>query len=276
MSLDIGDALRSGIDDVTSENGVLVGAVLLLYSLGALVVNESLAAELLTLVFESGIYSAEQRAAIESFGAGTPFALGVGLPLTAVLVVVVTLLGELVRYWAIRTFAGPAETATDSFGDRAPMAVVLGGAVALAVLVFQSVLPVVGQLGGLATTLVGSIVGPVVALALLTVFVYVRQEIALTDSGYGETVRNSFARFMDDPVSIIVLLVVLGLFGLVGSLPGLVLGFLGGSVSVGGLSGAVISRLLSAVLGTVFQLLGIAVVTDAYVQVRASARESAA
>lgn len=276
MSLDIGDALRNGIDDLTSENGVLVGAVLLLYSLGALVVNESLAAELLTLVFESGIYSAEQRAAIESFGAGTPFALGVGLPLTAVLVVVVTLLGELVRYWAIRTFAGPAETAADAFGERVPMAVVLGGGVALAVLLFQSVLPVVGQLGGLATTLVGSIVGPVVGLALLTVFVYLRQEIALNEGGYGETLRNSFARFMDDPVSIIVLLVILGLFGLVGSLPGFVLGFLGGPVSVAGLSGAVISRLLSVVLGTVFQLLGIAVVTDAYVQVRASARESAA
>ncbi|MBX0287279.1 hypothetical protein [Haloarcula salinisoli] len=272
MSLDIGDALRSGIDAVTSEDGLLVGAVFLLYSLGSLVVNESLAAELLTLVFESGVYTAEQRAAIESFGGTSPFALGVGLPVTAVLVVVVALAGELVRYWAIRTFAGPAETATGGLGDRAVMAVVLGGTIALTTLLFQSVLPVVGQLGGLATTLVGSIAGPLGGLVLVTVFVYLRQEIALNDDGYGATVRNSVARFLDDPVSIIVLLVILGLFGLLGSLPGLLVGFLGATDTVL----TIVSRLLATLLGTVFQVLGVAVVTDAYLQVRASARESAA
>jgi len=272
MSLDISDALHSGIDAVRSEDGLLVGAVFLLYSLGSLVVNESLAAELLALVFESGVYTAEQRAAIESFGGASPFALGIGLPATAVLVVVVALAGELVRYWAIRTFAGPAETATDALGDRAVMAVVLGGTVALTTLVFQSVLPVVGQLGGVATTLAGSIVGPLAGLVLVTVFVYLRQEIALDDGGYGATVRHSVARFLEDPVSTIVLLVVLGLFGLVGSIPGLLTGVLGANTSVL----TVVSRLLSAVLGTVFQVLGIAVVTDAYLQVRTSARESAA
>jgi len=270
MSLDIGDALRSGIDALTSEDGLLVGAVFLLYSLGSLVVNESLAAELLTLVFESGAYTAEQRAAIESFGGASPFALGVGLPVTVLLVVVVALAGELVRYWAIRSFAGPAETATESPGDRAVMAVVLGGAVALTTLLFQSVLPVVGQLGGLATTLVGSVVGPLGGLVLLTVFVYLRQEIALNDGGYGATVRNSVARFLDDPVSVVVLLVLLGLVGLLGSLPVVLTGFLGGS----GTALTVGTRLVSTLLGTVFQVVGIAVVTDAYVQVRASARES--
>jgi len=276
MSLDIGTALRSGIDDLTSETGALVGAVFLLYNLGAVVVNESLTAELFALLYERGVYTEAERAVIESASGGTPFALGIGLSLTVVLVVVITLLGELVRYWAIRLFAGADETATASFGDRAVMAVLLGGGVAVTVLVFQSVLPIAGQLGGVATTLVGSIAGPVVGLVLLTVFVYLRQEIALNDGGYGETLRNSFARFMDDPASIIVLLLVLGLFGLLGSLPGFVTGFLGGSSAVGGLSLAVVSRLVSAVLGTVFQTLGIAVVTDAYLQVRASARESAA
>jgi len=275
MSLDIGAALRSGVDDLASETGVLVGAVFLLYSLGFLVVNESLVAELLTLVFESSVYTAEQRAAIESAGGGVPFALGVGLPVSVVLVVLVALGGELVRYWAIRSFAGPAETATASAGDHAGMAVVLGGTVALVTLVFQSVLPVVGQLGGLATTLVGSIAGPMVGLALVTIFVYLRQEIALNDGGYGATVRNSVARFLDDPVSIILLLVVLGLFGLVGGLPGLVTGFVGADASVAGIPLTVASRLLSTLLGTVVQVLGIAVVTDAYLQVRTSARESA-
>ena len=155
------------------------------------------------------------------------------------------------------------------------MAVVLGGTVALTTLLFQSVLPVVGQLGGLATTLVGSIAGPLGGLVLLTVFVYLRQEIALNDGGYGATVRHSVARFLDDPVSIGVVLVVLGLFGLVGAIPGVVTGFVGADASVAGVSLTVVSRLLSTLLSTVFQVLGIAVVTDAYLQVRASAREAA-
>jgi len=276
MSLDVGQALRSGIDDLTSETGVLVGAVFLLYSLASLVVNQSLAAELLERVFAT--YTPEQREAIESFGGGatsTPFALDIGLPIVVVLVVLVALVGELVRYWAIRSFAGPDETATPEFGDRAVMAAVLGGGVALAVLLFQSVLPTVGQLGGLATTLIGSIVGPVVGLVLVTVFVYLRQEIALSDGGYAATVRQSFARFMDDPVSIIVLLVVLGILGLLGGIPGVVVTFTVGTGSVAGLPLAAVSGVFSTVLSTVFQILGIAAVTDAYVQVRTSAAESA-
>lgn len=275
MSLDIGTALRRGFDDLTSETGLLVGAVVLLYNLGALVANESLGAALLELVFERGGYTEQQRAAVESFGGGTPFALDVGLPVIVAMVVVVALVGELVRFWGIRLFAGPAETATDDPTARAPMAVLLGGAVAVSLLAFQQVLPVAGQLGGPATTIVGSIVGPIGGLILLTVFVYLRQEIALADGGYGATVQNSLARFMDDPVSITVLLVILGIVGFVAGAPTFVLTFLGGSVSVAGVSGTVFARLLSTVFGALVQTLGIAVVTDAYVQVRASARESA-
>lgn len=275
MDLDIGDALRGGIDTVRSEDGLLVGMVFVLYSLGSLVVNESLTAELLTFVYERGAYTAEQQAAIDSVGGGSPFALGVGLLAAGLLVAIVSLAGELVRYWAIRTFAGPVETATDSLGDRAVMAVALGGAVALTTLLFQSVLPVVGQIGGIATTLVGSIVGPLGGLILMTVFIYLRQEIALNDGDYGTTVRNSVARFLDDPVPAILLLVVLGLLGLVGGLASVVTGFIGADTSVAGISLTVVSRLLSAVLGAVVQVYGIAVVTDAYLQVRTSASESA-
>lgn len=269
MSIDIGQALRSGIDDLASETGVLVGAVFLLYNLGSLVAGESFAAATLELLFERGVYSSAEREAIQSFGGSTPLALDLALPIIAVLLVVVTLIGELVRYWGIRSFAGPAETATDAFGDRVVMVLVLGGAVALGQLLFSSVLPIAGQLGGLATTLIGSIVGPVAGLVILAVFVYLRQEIALNDGGYGTTVKRSFARFMDDPVSILVLLVILGIIGVVASLPGTVVGFIGGgdTLRVGG-------RLFGTVLGTVVQVLGIAVVTDAYIQIRADARDS--
>jgi hypothetical protein len=273
MSLDIGDALRSGVDDLLSETGVLVGGVVLLYSLGALVANETLGDALLTLMFESGVYSTAQQEAIQSFGGGTPFSLGVGLAIAAALAVVVTALGELVRFWAIRQFAGPGETKLPA-SDRAAMALLLGGTVAVLLLFFQQVLPIAGQLGGTALGIVGSIVGPIGGLVLLTVFVYLRQEIALGEGGVLATLRRSFARFMDDPVSIIVLMVVLGIAGFAASVPTFAIGFLGGSSSVGGLSLTVISRLLSTLLGVVFQTLGIAVVTDAYLQVRASSESS--
>lgn len=274
MSLDIGDALRSGVDDLVSETGLLVGGVVLLYSLGALVANETFGDALLTLLFESGAYSTAQREAIQSFGGGTPFSLGLGVVVAAALAVMVTVLGELVRFWAIRQFAGPGETKLPA-SDRAAMALLLGGTVAVLLLFFQQVLPIVGQLASTAVGLVGSIVGPIGGLVLLTVFVYLRQEIALDDGGVLETVRRSLARFMDDPVSIIVLMFVLGIAGFAASVPTFAIGFLGGSSSVGGLSLTVVSRLLSTLLGVVFQTLGIAVVTDAYVQVRASAEESA-
>lgn len=272
MALDIGDALRSGIDDLTSETGLLVGAVVLLYSLGALVVNQSLGAALLNLMFERGVYGTAEREAIQSFSGGSPFSLGIDLAVAGVLAVIITLLGELVRFWAIRQFAGPEETKLPA-SDRAAMAAVLGGAVAVLLLFFQQVLPIVGQLGGTVMGLVGSIVGPIGGIVLLTVFVYLRQEIALDDGGYGATVRRSLARFMDEP-TVLVLLLVLGIVGILGSAPTFAIGFLGRSMSVGGISVTVISQLLSVLLNTVFVTLGIAAITDAYLQVRASAEES--
>jgi hypothetical protein len=269
MSLDIGQALRSGIDDIASETGVLVGAVFLLYNLASLVVGESFSAATLELLFERGVYSTAEREAIESLGGSTPLALDLALPIVAVLLVVVTLVGELVRYWGIRSFAGPAETATDAIGDRVAMMLVLGGGVALLQVFFSSVLPIAGQLGGLATTLIGSFLGPVVSFVILAVFVYLRQEIALNDGGYATTVKRSFARFMDDPASILAVLLILGIVGVIGSLPGTIIGFVGGGTTI-----TLAGRLLSTVLRTVTGLLGIAVVTDAYIQVRAAARES--
>jgi hypothetical protein len=149
------------------------------------------------------------------------------------------------------------------------MMLVLGGGVALLQVFFSSVLPIAGQLGGLATTLIGSFLGPVVSLVILAVFVYLRQEIALNDGGYATTVKRSFARFMDDPASILAVLLILGIVGVIGSLPGTIIGFVGGGTTI-----TLAGRLLSTVLRTVTGLLGIAVVTDAYIQVRAAARES--
>ncbi|WP_254279193.1 hypothetical protein [Haloarcula marina] len=273
MSLDIGAALRRGFDDLTSETGLLVVAVLVLYNLGNLVATQSFSSELLDIVFESGAYTEAQQQAIASFAANFPFALDFGIALATVLVLLFVLAGELVRFWAIRSFAGPSETAVGSAAERAGMVLVLGGGVAVLLFVLGSVAPTLGQIYGPLGSILGSLLGFVGSLVLLTVFVYLRQEIALNDGGYGETVRNSFARFMDDPASIIVLLVVLGLFGLVASVPTFLSAFLGPG-PVAGVSGPVLLSVVSTVLNAVFQALGIAAVTAAYLQVRASAAEA--
>ena len=126
MSLDIGDALRSGIDDLTSETGLLVGAVVFLYSLGALVANESLGAALLSRLFESGVYTAAQREAIQSFGRRTPFSLGAGVavaPPPAGVAAPLRARGRVCAPWAC---AGPAGAAAPP--RRAPTAAPRAGA----------------------------------------------------------------------------------------------------------------------------------------------------
>ncbi|QIO23891.1 hypothetical protein [Haloarcula sp. JP-L23] len=273
MSLDIGAALRTGFDDLTSESGVLVVAVLVVLNLGSLVANESFTKEMMQFVFENGGYTPEQQQMMASFTGNYPLAIDVGLGVAVALALLLVLVGEFVRFWAIRTFAGPSETAVESPAERVSHVLVLGGGVAVLLFVFGSVAPLAGQLVGPLVGSVGSLVGSVGSLVLLTVFVYLRQEIALNDGGYGATVKNSFARFMDDPASIIVLLVVLGLFGLVAAIP-TVLTFFDIAPGVAGISGRVVLNVVATVIRAVFQTLGIAAVTAAYLQVRSSAAPS--
>jgi len=114
----------------------------------------------------------------------------------------------------------------------------------------------------------------------MLVFVYLRQVIALEDEGWFDTVTRSFELFTADPLPIAGILFVLGFSGfLVASGVPLALTFFvfdGGAAATTGSTlenPQALVALLGVVLGVIFQVLGIAVVTDAYEQARAAADE---
>lgn len=275
MALQIGDALRSGLDTLLSEDGLLITGVFLLFNLGNTVASSTFTAALFDEMMNMGGPAGPGSAA----GAGAPgfsvsdftgpFSLDVAMPVAVVMVLLFLLIGQLIKFWGIRLFAEPREIMDENTSDRAVMAVVLGGGVAVltfALSMSSSALNASGRplLGGLAG-LVGGLLSLVVGLAL----VYLLQSIALYDGGYVATLKHSVARFMDAPAQIIVLLFLLALLGIIPGIPStasVVSMVLPGTFNLPSQS---ILQVVSMVLNAPVQAFSLAVITDAYLQVRA-------
>lgn len=275
MALQISDALRSGIDTLLSEDGLLITGVFLLFNLGNTVANSSFTAALFDEVMDMGAPAGPGGSA----GAGAPgfsmadftgpFSLDVAVPVAVAMVLLFLVIGQLIKFWGIRLFAEPQETMDKNTSDRAVMAVLLGGGVAVltfAVSMSSTALNVSGRplLGGLA-----GLVGALLSLILGLAFVYLLQSIALYDGGYVETLKHCVARFMDAPAQIIVLLFVLLLLGIIPGIPStasIISVILPGSFDLPSQS---ILQVASMVLNAPVQAFSLAVITDAYLQVRA-------
>jgi hypothetical protein len=280
MALQIGDALRSGIDDLLSENGLLLTGVFLLYNLGNTVANSSFT----QAMFDQLTAGGGPTGAGGPGGAGTPgfsmsdfagpFGLDVALPIAVVLVLLFLIIGQLVKFWGIRLFADQSEIRSDNTSERAVMAVVLGGGIAIVVFAVsmsstffqlngQAILSLLASAGSLLASLV-------VGLAL----VYLLQSIALFDGGYVETLKHSVARFMDAPAQIIVLLFLLFLLGIIPGIPSaasFLSVFLPDAFDLPSQS---ILQVASMVLNAPVQAFSLAVITDAYIQVRSTEEQS--
>jgi len=275
MALQIGDALRSGIDTLLSEDGLLITGVFLLFNLGNTVASSTFTEALFDEVMDMGGPGGPGGAG----GAGTPgfsvadftgpFSLDVAIPVAVAMVLLFLVIGQLIKFWGIRLFAESQEIMDENTSDRAVMAVVLGGGVA--VLTFAASIsstalnvsgrPLLGGLAGLLSALLSLIVG--------LAFVYLLQSIALYDGGYVETLKHCVARFMDAPAQIIVLLFILFLLGIIPGIPStasVISVFLPGSFDLPSQS---ILQVASMVLNAPVQAFSLAVITDAYLQVRA-------
>jgi len=274
MALQIGDALRSGFDDLLSEDGLLITGVFLLYNLGNTVANSSFT----QAMFDQLMAGGGPTGAGGPGGAGAPgfsvsdftgpFGLDIAAPIAVVLVLLFLVIGQLVKFWGIRLFADPHETMEDNTSGRAVMAVVLGGGIAVLTFAFSmsstalnlSGRPLIGGLAGI----VGGLLSLIVGLA----FVYLLQSIALYDGGYVETLKHCVARFMDAPAQIIVLLFLLFLLGIIPGIPStasVLSVFLPGTFDLPSQS---ILQVASMVLNAPVQAFSLAVITDAYIQVR--------
>jgi len=275
MALQISDALRSGIDTLLSEDGLLITGVFLLFNLGNTVASSTFTEALFDDVIDMGGPGGPGGSA----GAGAPgfsmadftgpFSLDVAVPVAIAMVLLLLVIGQLIKFWGIRLFAEPQEIMDENTSERAVMAVALGGGVAVltfAASMSSTALNVSGRplLGGLAG-LVSGLLSLIVGLA----FVYLLQSIALYDGGYVDTLKHSVARFMDAPAQIIVLLFVLFLLGLIPAIPtmaSVVSMVLPGAFDLPSQS---ILQVTSMVLNAPVKAFSLAVITDAYLQVRA-------
>lgn len=256
MSFDVSQVLRRGYDDVTSNAGLNVFSAFLVFNVVYNAVSGSFREQLLSWLASGrpGLYFSP------------PFDIGLlrfDLPLAvlAILTVAVVLANEAVRCWAIQAFV---DSPVPTLRERARIIVVVGGGVALFVYTIRQILPVAwaGQ-GGVGMFLVASTAGFAAAPVLL-VTVYFTQEIALTDAGSAEVVRDGLARFRDTFVRIFGLLLLLVLLGELLVLPTAVLSRV--TTLRVGTTLWLLTELLNHVLFAALSTYSTAVITEAYLQ----------
>lgn len=270
MSVEVGPSFRNGLQETFSPRGLVVGLLLLVMAVGNLYVQQSIQRHVQEWFIGFVADGEAQQQAMAQAGSGLPFALDVALPVLLILTLAFLLVNEVIRLVGIRLFGSesnepmPFGDVSQNFGPAVLKVLVLGGALAF-VVTLVNVIPLLGQ---------------IIGWVLVLLFVYLRQVIALEDLGFVETVKRSFSLFMEDPAPIAAILFVLGVAGLVvaGGVP-FALGFFvfsgEGAASSGSLlqNTTAMTQLLGAALAVLFQVLGIATVTDAYKQARESVEE---
>lgn len=263
MVLDINRALRTGLDNLRSEAGVAVTAVLLVFQLCYGVVLDSFRQRLVGLVYSD---SPPGQAGIEVLKA-----VELSLPVLVGLALVGIVLNEVIRFWAIRRFADNSTLRVDDAGQRLRVLLAVGGGFALVLFTFQQLLPILGFVWGLDAASAFSQASTFVSLLLVGVAVFLRQEIALNDGCVRQTLRNSVVRFLQEPVPILGLLVLLGVVGLAAGIPQMLTMALSSAGAVAGVPVETAGQVVGVALMAVVQTLSIAAITDAYLQVRADA-----
>lgn len=271
MVLDIGRALRTGFAQLGSETGLVVVAVLIAFQVGYGVVLDSLRQQLAALVATGGPPGGPRVGVIATATEWGPLTLETSLPVLAGLTILGVVCNEVIRFWAIRRFAGPSAARAKDAGQRLRVLLVLGGSFAILLFGLQHVIPILGLAWGLDTMGAFSRIGVALSLLLFGVAVYLRQEIALNDGCIRGTVRNSVVRFLQEPVPILGLLVLLGVIGFVAGIPQALGMILGGDGIVAGVPVGILAQVVGVALTAVVQTLSIAAITDAYVQVRMDA-----
>ncbi|MGB9933182.1 hypothetical protein [Haloarcula amylolytica] len=241
MALQIGRAFQDGLDEFLSERGAVFAGAFIVLGLANGIVWASLSQGLLDMFLEMLPSSAQANQA--SMGSNTALALDIPVAVAAVGALALFVVSEALNIVAIRAFASDTtDPIPDSVGRRLGKTV----AVAIGAGVFTAIAVGAGFL---------LLVIPGLVLALL--FFFVRQEIALNDSGVFESISNSISIVTDNLLATFVLAIVLAVLGLV---VGLVFSYL--PVSLPPMVLTTASTILSSVVG----VFSIAVTTVAYLQ----------
>ncbi|AUG46520.1 hypothetical protein BVU17_02925 [Haloarcula taiwanensis] len=241
MALQIGRAFQDGIDELLSERGAVFAGVFIVYGLLSSVVWASLSQAFTELFL--GQLPSDAQVNQAAMAGGTPLALDLPLAVAGVGALVLLVVNEALNVVAIRAFAsGDREPIPDNVGRR------LGKTVAVAIV------------AGILTTIavgIGIILLVIPGLVFALLFFFVRQEIALNDSGVIESISNSVSVVIDNLLATFVLAVVLSVLGLV----------LGGGFSFLPVPlPPMVLTTVSTVFSSVVSVFSIAVTTVAYLQ----------
>lgn len=241
MALQIGRAFQDGIDELLSERGAVFAGVFIVYGLLSSVVWASLSQAFTELFL--GQLPSDAQVNQAAMAGGTPLALDLPLAVAAVGALVLFVVNEALNIVAVRAFASDdREPIPDNVGRR------LGKTVGIAIA------------AGILTTIavgVGLVLLIIPGLVFALLFFFVRQEIALNDSGIIESISNSVSIVTDNLLAAFVLAVVLAVLGFV----------LGGAFSLLPISlPPMVLTTVSTVLSSVVGVFSIAVTTVAYLQ----------
>ncbi|WP_324757163.1 hypothetical protein [Haloarcula montana] len=249
MSLDIGDAISNGFERLTDRNGLLLLGVFVAFGLVNTVVGQSFFTAYLEFVrssFETmpgGPGMGDQPFPFAPGGQSMPFSLPLSLPVVAALSLGLAVLSEALRIVTIRVIASDErttipDTATRNIGMATVTAFLLGLVVNIAIgigLVF--------------------LILPGVFLAVS--FYFVRPAIALEDKGI-DALSRSWELATGNRLDLFLLLVLVWFISLLASIPATILNF------VSPIAGALVGVVVNAVV----LVFGIAVATDAFLQLR--------
>lgn len=244
MALQIGRAFQDGIDEFLSERGAVFAGAFIVLGLVNGIIWASLTKRLTELFIGSLPSDAQTQAAI---GGTAPLALDIPIVVAAVGALGLFVVSEALNIVAIRAFASDAtDPIPDNVGRR------LGKTVAVAI--------AVGVLTAIAVGM-GLILLVIPGLVLALLFFFVRQEIALNDSGVIESITNSISIVTDNLLATFGIAIVLTVLGLV---IGAASAFLPVPLS------PMVSTTASTILSGVVGVFSIAVTTVAYLQVTES------
>lgn len=274
MTLDIGEAVRDGVDRATERNGLALMGAFILLGVASAVVTQTLTAELVAEFPQQ-----QERPALSPENLG-PTPLALPLPFGAALAAAfaLALVAEALYIVAVRTFVSDERSTVPGEFVRRRIAWVtingfLGGVVVLTLLILPLVVAfllaggvqlAVGRVAGLVALLGGLLVGGVIAAFLYIAFFFVRQEIAVEDKNFIDALADSWTLTGDSRIELFVLALVILVVELLARFPYLGLDVVEQPTSL--LVGTLV--LLGTVISAVVGVFVIAVVSRAYVQLR--------
>lgn len=250
MALQIGRAFRDGLDELLSGRGLVFVVAFMVYGLLNAVMTSSFSQAFVEAILRQA--PSEAQAGQLPTAGEAPLALDIPLAVAGVGALLLYVVGEALTIVAIRAFAAGDRDVIPSDATRR-----LGRTVAVSI--------VAAIVTGIAVV-IGLVFLIIPGLVLAVLFYFVKQEIALNDSGVVESVRNSIGIVRDNFVATAVLAIILAVLGIIA----------GSTVQVLPLPAPTTAlTVVTTVVSGVFGVFGIAVTTLAYLQV-APTREAEA